>query len=347
MVKGLEMSTFIENDIRPADSMDGQKVAFLDDLGKLLAKYSEFVDVPCPACKSDGSKKAFEKYGLCYVQCNCCDTVYITPRPTEELLHNLYSRSTLYAYWNSHIFPASDTGRRRHIARPRVDNILRLCDSFRIGTGSLLEVGAGYGTFCEAVKERKLFETVIALEPTPALAATCMGKGIETVNQFFELYDPDKKFNVIAAFEVIEHLFSPESFVKKCCSLLDEKGLLVLTCPNVKGFDFKTLGHLCGNYDHEHLNYFNPRSLSQLLLRCGFEIIDLATPGSLDAELVRSRIIDGGIDVSTQPFLKQVLIDEWDRVGKNFQQFIADNMLSSSLWIAAKKVTQRPGDKIT
>jgi 2-polyprenyl-3-methyl-5-hydroxy-6-metoxy-1,4-benzoquinol methylase len=331
------MGTFSENDIRPTDSMLGQKAAFLDDLAQLLEKFSDFIDVPCPSCGSELKKKAFEKYGLSYVRCNFCETVFISPRPTEAILHSLYSSSKLYSYWNSHIFPASDSSRRRHIVRPRVDNILGLCDSLRIDTGRLLEVGAGFGTFCEEVMDRKVFKEVIALEPTPALAATCRGKGIETVNQFFEIYEPDRKFDVIAAFEVIEHLFSPEAFVRKCNRLLGENGMLVLTCPNVKGFDFMTLGHLCGSYVPEHLNYFSPRSLSELMQGCGFEITEISTPGSLDAELVRSRILEGEMDVSTQPFLKHLLIDEWDTLGKSFQQFIADNSLSSSMWVAAIK----------
>jgi len=38
------------------------------------------------------------------------------------------------------------------------------------------------------------------------------------------------------------------------------------------------------------------------------------------------------MNLSTQPFLQQILIDEWDRVGGAFQQFLADNQLSSHMW---------------
>ena len=61
------------------------------------------------------------------------------------------------------------------------------------------------------------------------------------------------------------------------------------------------------------------------------------TPGQLDAELVRSQILSGAYDVSHQPFLKKVLIDEWDGLGGPFQQFLVDNGLSSNMWVIARK----------
>ena len=36
---------------------------------------------------------------------------------------------------------------------------------------TLLEIGAAYGFFVEAVKKLKLFKKIIAVEPTPDLAA--------------------------------------------------------------------------------------------------------------------------------------------------------------------------------
>jgi hypothetical protein len=95
------------------------------------------------------------------------------------------------------------------------------------------------------------------------------------------------------------------------------------------------LGTQCESIDHEHLNYFNPRSLALLLKSHGFNILEVQTPGKLDAELVRKKALTGDHDLSEQPFLKQILIDKWEAVGERFQNFLSENGFSSHMWIVA------------
>jgi SAM-dependent methyltransferase len=134
---------------------------------------------------------------------------------------------------------------------------------------------------------------------------------------------------------VIEHLFSPRAFVARCAELLRPGGLLVLTCPNVDGFDVRLLGEVSATVDAEHLNYFSPGSLSALVERCGFTVIERGTPGRLDAELVRKRALAG--EVALEPFLQCVLINDWDRLGGRFQDVLVAAGLSSSLWLVAAR----------
>ena len=47
--------------------------------------------------------------------------------------------------------------------------------------GTLFDVGAGFGTFCEEVDRLGAFDRVVALEPEPHLAETCRGKGLEVI----------------------------------------------------------------------------------------------------------------------------------------------------------------------
>src|SRR5439155_26773943 len=108
---------------------------------------------------------------------------------------------------------------------------------------------------------------------------------------------------VVAAFEVIEHLFSPHDFLTACRDRLAPGGLVVLTCPNVRGFDVSVLGPVSDTVDVEHLNYFHPDSLCRLLERCGLTPLEALTPGELDAELVRKKALAGQFDLSGQPFL--------------------------------------------
>ena len=134
-----------------------------------------------------------------------------------------------------------------------------------------MEVGAGFGIFCEEIKKAGFFDRVIGVEPTPDLAETCRKKGLEIIEKPIEqVVFQDEKIDVVASFEVIEHLFCPREFIESCFSLLSPGGLLVLTCPNVKGFDISVLGPVSDAVDVEHLNYFNLGSLSGLLTDCAY-----------------------------------------------------------------------------
>jgi 2-polyprenyl-3-methyl-5-hydroxy-6-metoxy-1,4-benzoquinol methylase len=328
-----------EKDIRPVVFTQAQRVAAVTDTGRFLSRYAEFVHVACPACGADDPHPKFRKNGIDYVECPGCETMYINPRPTPEVLEWFYRGSLNYAHWNKFIFPASEEVRRERIFVPRVDRLLALCRKHGVTTGALLEVGAGFGTFCTEVQRRKVFSRVVAVEPTPDLAQTCRLRGLEVIESPVEQIQLDAalRFDVVASFEVIEHLFAPGDFVRHTVALLKPGGLLMLACPNGKGFDVETLGTMSNTVDHEHLNYFNPASLSRLLASCGLEVLESLTPGRLDAELVRNKVLEGEFDLSGQPFLRKVLIDDWDRLGGGFQEYLAGAGLSSSLWMVARK----------
>jgi 2-polyprenyl-3-methyl-5-hydroxy-6-metoxy-1,4-benzoquinol methylase len=327
-----------ESEIRPNELMKAQAERHAADVERLLKHKHDFVEVCCPACGSQNKHNIYEKYGIQFVSCNDCETNYASPRPRPEHLDDYYSHSENYAYWNKYIFPASESARREKIFKPRVQMVLDLCQKFNVTTNTLLEVGAGFGTFCEEIQKTNVFNRIIGVEPTSDLAETCRNKGIEIIEKPIEQIDfSNNRIDVIVNFEVIEHLFSPQEFVLKCYEVLVSGGIFILTCPNVKGFDIATLGNLSSAVDNEHINLFNIKSLTILLSSCGFEVFEKQTPGKLDAELVRNKIIAGEFDVSNQPFLKQILIDEWDTKGEAFQNFLSANLLSSNMMLVARK----------
>ncbi len=326
-------------EISPEHLVPEQVERFASDIQRLLQHRHEFVAVPCPACESERGEKFFEKFGMTYLVCSDCETVYISPRPTPALLEMYYATSENYAYWNKYIFPASENARREKIFRPRVDRILEICGRHNVPRGVLLEVGAGFGTFCEELQRRNVFRRVIAVEPTPDLAQTCRNRGLEVIEKpIAQVHLEGGAVDVVASFEVIEHLFSPREFLFGCASVLAPGGLLVITCPNVKGFEVAVLGAISDTVDVEHLNYLHPRSLSNLLTKCGFRVLEAMTPGELDAELVRRKALAGEFKIDAHPFLKELLIDRWEELGDAFQRFLAENGLSSHMWLVARRV---------
>jgi len=261
------------------------------------------------------------------------------PRPTPAVMASYYGNSENYRFWAKHIFPASEANRREMIHRPMLRRIVAACERHGVPRDVLVEVGPGFGTFVSLAQESGSFGRVLAIERTPEMAQACRDRGVRVIERAVEDVRPAEigDADVLVSFEVIEHLFDPAGFLGGAARLLRPGGMLVLTCPNGEGFDTAMLSARSGQVDSEHVNLFNPDSLAGLLERSGFEVLEKETPGRLDAELVRDAALAGDLDLSGNPFLRKVLIDEWERLGDPFQAFLAGNGLSGHLRIFARR----------
>jgi SAM-dependent methyltransferase len=325
-----------EHELCPDDLLAGQEEAFARDVERLRARSDEFVEVSCPACGQAAGPTTLEKWGFEYVSCERCRTLFMSPRPSPEVMASYYANSENYAYWAEHIFPASEDSRREKINRPWLERIRGYCEENNVALGTMVEIGPGFGTFAALAGEA--FERVVAVEPTPEMAQSCRERGVEVIEKSVEdITDEVTDADVVCAFEVAEHLFEPRAFVEVCGRLLRPGGLLVVSCPNGLGFDIAALGAVSWAIDPEHVNLFNPDSISLLLDDTGFEVVSVTTPGRLDAEFVHDAIGRGEFDAPADPFLRRVLVDEWDRLGWPFQQFLAENGLSSHMWTVGRK----------
>jgi len=335
-----DFKQFAEEDIRPTKFDDEHQKVLFEDISMLLSRQDEFVECKCPACDMDDAELQFSKRGFHYVQCRYCYTMYINPRPSKDVLKWFYRNSKNYEFWNDVIFPASEESRHKNIILPRVSKTIEICKKYNVKTNSILEVGAGFGTYCAELQSRGIFSKVVAIEPTPNLASTCRKRNIETIESPIEEIElsGDSMFDVVVNFEVIEHIFSPKEFLYHIYRMLNPGGLLILSCPNGKGFDVNVLKMKSDTVDHEHLNYFNPYSIGTLLNSCGFKLVEVFTPGRLDAELIRKKIISGEFKLEDDDeLLRHILTEGWDRLGVAFQQFLVKNSMSSNMWAVAQK----------
>jgi SAM-dependent methyltransferase len=324
-----------ESELCPDDLLAGQAAAFARDIARLHVR-GDMVRVICPACGVDQPSPEFHKFGFAYQRCGECRTIYMSPRPSEAALAEYYANSENYAYWAKYIFPASETTRRDKLHKPWLDRIIGYAERFQVPRGTLLEVGAGFGTFAALAAASAFFDRVVVIEPTPTMAAVCRARGVEVIEKRIEdAADEIGNVSVSCAFEVIEHLFEPLRLVLGLHRLLAPGGLLVLSCPNGEGFDIATLGTHSPAIDPEHINLFNPDSLRCLVESAGFEVLIVHTPGRLDAEFVRDAALRG--EVRLDPFLQRVLVTEWERLGWPFQVFLAKHGLSSHMWMAARR----------
>ena len=326
-----------ESDIRPEDLLKQVLKLHSEDVLEIMQHKNQFAQVNCPSCESEEKKYVYEKEGFKFVKCNECKTVYINPRPTSQLLADFYANSKSMKYWNDILFPTTEKYRKTNLFKKRAAKVIELCKKYGNDFETIMDVGAGYGTFCQVLKESNMFRQIIAVEPTTSLAKTCESKGILTINKPIENVSLNN-ISVITNFEVIEHLYNPLDFVKSCSMALPSGGLFVVTTPNIEGFEMDMLKTISPNVGGpDHLNYFTPTSLKTLLEKCEFEILEITTPGELDAELVRKEILKNKLSIELDSFIYKVLIDKWDSIGDSFQKFLSENQLSSHMWAVARK----------
>ncbi|WPU65838.1 class I SAM-dependent methyltransferase [Peredibacter starrii] len=332
-----------ENDIRPKDLMKLKEPALQHDIDFMKNRMNEFEVSNCPCCNSLHHNFWDEKNSFKYDQCNDCKTVFMNPRPGEILLGEFYRQSKNYEFWAKHIFPASDSIRKERIFKPRAEKVINFWKKYNGSlTGRFLEVGAAYGTFCEAIRDHGVFKEIIAVEPTPELAKKCRAKNLVTHEETIEeLTIESNSVDLLACFEVIEHLANPIAFVEKVSNFLRPGGIFVCSCPNSRSLSMLEIKSYAREVDHEHLNYFNPDSLSLLVKKNGFEVLEVETPGLLDVDLMKNiyKEMEPTIrDERFGGFLKFIIQNSEQKSLETLQSFIREAGLSSHMWIVCKKL---------
>lgn len=106
---------------------------------------------------------------------------------------------------------------------------------------------------------------------------TSAGYNMKVANA--ETFNLRKKFDVVFAGELIEHLSNPGLFLQRSKKHLKGDGLLIITTPNTF-YAPRMLGYGCKMDDDpivngEHTNWYSPSTLTTLLEREGFDILSI------------------------------------------------------------------------
>jgi SAM-dependent methyltransferase len=128
----------------------------------------------------------------------------------------------------------------------------------------VLEIGSGFGGVRELLGEIPVRQYV-GLELDPAMVEFS-NRHFDTDDfrcQRIEDYDDDEGFDVVFAFEVLEHLDSPSVALEKVASLLRPGGVFCGTTPFPFGWNVTS--------DATHLSVLHPSNWRRLFERAGFE----------------------------------------------------------------------------
>lgn len=148
----------------------------------------------------------------------------------------------------------------------------------------VIEIASNDGYLLQYFKEYGI--PVLGIEPTQNTAEVAIGKGIDTIMEFFgtkfakeKLVDQGIKGDLILGNNVLAHVPHINDFVKGMETALNDTGIITMEFPHlyqlVSKNQFDTIYH-------EHFSYFSFHSVNKIFEHNGLEIFDveeLATHG--------------------------------------------------------------------
>jgi SAM-dependent methyltransferase len=236
--------------------------------------------VQCTICQSSAwrwATKRCEKEEYRIYRCHKCGYGFVHPRPSKEFIAAYYRASghrvnagsvsvdsVLHAEANQ---PNSTIDARRMIG-----TIRKLMNGREL-SNRLLDVGAGYGFFSKEAA-RAGFD-VSAINPAQNEQSICLTvSGVAPLQTTFEaVMVAPGSLSVVLMSQVLEHALDVDEWVRKAWQLLRPGGILAIALPNFGSLQRLVLRerepYVC---PPDHLNFFTPKALVQLLHKRGFQV---------------------------------------------------------------------------
>lgn len=306
-----------------------------------IFKGAKLKTIACPACLTKKTKPAFNKHGFSYVVCDKCKTLFVNPRADIGLFDRYYREGASIRQL-AKLYKETNATREMFVYKNQIDLINDKINKFYKNEKklALIDIGAGYGTFCREFAEncaRRIHP--YAIEPAPSMAGACRAKGIPTINKPLEKVkkgdiETDYK-KIFTSFELVGHLADTNAFFLSLNRIMDKGEIFAFTMINGLGFDIQFLWEASESvHPPHHLNFFNPYSVEFLLKRHGFSILEVTTPGRLDVDISLN-----GLDKLKEKRFWSWFFESLGDEGKNeLQKLIRDKNLSSHMVVVAQKL---------
>jgi dolichol-phosphate mannosyltransferase len=197
------------------------------------------------------------------LKCLHCGLVFMRPKLTKTALVDEYARAVDPVYLE-HIAARETTFRWnlrqvRHFIRPR---------------DRVLEIGSYCGAFLRVAREEGI--DVVGVEPSAwAVEASRQVTDAPVVCGTVDDLPPERRaFEVVAAWDVLEHFADPKGELQKIHTLLGDDGTFLFSTLMIDNWFPKILGKHWPWLMDMHLFYFTERTIRQLLTETGFELVD-------------------------------------------------------------------------
>lgn len=203
------------------------------------------------------------------VRCAQCGHVYASPRWTEKELLAAYTDV------EDHTYVTEEEGRARTF-RARSRELQRITGP--ANGRSLLDVGAYTGMFVrEAIS---MGWDAKGIELSKWCADIAKSRGLPVVQQTLEQAASEVAlFDVITLWDVIEHIDDPVKEIRNVRRMLRHGGIVVIHTMDIGSLCAKAMRGRWPWFLGMHLHFFSKKSLSKLLEREGFKVLDASASG--------------------------------------------------------------------
>ena len=230
---------------------------------------NKIIHKECPLCSSPSIKKLFackdhfasgESFDI--FECSECGFTFTQGVPDESEIGRYYESPDYVSHSNTskgvlnklfHIV-------RNIMLRRKVSLVKKLT---LLRHGKLLDYGAGTGYFANSMQ--KAGWSVTAIEKSKA--AREQGKelfGIDMQPEEALAAQPDKKYNVVTLWHVMEHIQQLDDFWEQLHRILDDSGIAIVAVPNRASYDAEFYREHWAAYDTpRHLWHFTGSTLAK------------------------------------------------------------------------------------
>lgn len=220
----------------------------------------------CIICESDCITPLYA--GL--VKCNDCGHVYAKLSLSDKEAIKLYDAA--YFSGNEYNNYLADKQILQKNFKLRFKILSRHFD--KSCYNYLLEIGCAYGFFLDVV--RNYFKVVQGIDITEdGIKYAQKNLNLNVIQgDFIECDFHGQIFDIVCMWDTIEHLRTPQSFLKKINDITHQGSLLAITTGDIDSLNArfrKEKWRLI--HPPSHLHYFSKRTLAQLLEKNGFDII--------------------------------------------------------------------------
>lgn len=200
-------------------------------------------------------------------KCLRCNLIQVNPLPSIREVHDLYRGD----YWKSLSAYGQQFSTHKNYFQKKISEIKKY-----YSTGNLLDIGCALGSLLEVAQQQGF--KAEGIDISDFAVKQCRKLGLSATQGVISDIKKKNHYDIITAFEVIEHELNPVLTIKTIHKLLKKNGLYVMTVPDSGTFISKIMGpYWFGYRNKEHLFHFTVDSLRPLLKKGGFKKIEITS----------------------------------------------------------------------
>jgi SAM-dependent methyltransferase len=233
----------------------------------------ELEAVHCDSCRrTDFATKYERPDGLTVVECKNCHLAFVNPRPKPHVVGRFYevgyfskaqSREP-HSHGIGYASYLDGEGYQDMVQQTKIRFEI-VSELFDFREKRVLEIGCATGEFCNLAARAGAFVEGIDVSDAAITCARQRFPEIPFKAIAVESVSLEENYDLVVAFEVIEHVTSPKRFVQILARQLKLQGVMALSTPNCDCARHLDWVHWDGfRRSFEHLHYFGAAELADL-----------------------------------------------------------------------------------